>query len=607
MKHFYLLTLALAGGCLADAMAEQALVFEESFSNCKSTTIQGGYFTESLYFDSATMGDNDGWYTQNCYMAERAIKFSAKTKHGNATTPAINLYGETGDITVEFRAQTWTGDDLTVNVEIVGDADSKNTFDLAGTQQITLRSEAPCIATFNDVPTGFQLKFSGTGKEGGSGVTRFFLSDIRVLQEVDASVDHASIHTSSAYQHFNDIMAGNESEVYTLRARTLGNVADNIGVELAADADFSYLGSDGPDADGLTSYNFGFTPHNAGPKENTVVLRAGNLERRIILTGNAKVYRPDGLTVDRTEANSFTASWALQPGMDNLELVAWTIDEGALTSPDLMIVKYIEGTSNNRAIELFNGTGQTVNLNGYKLFMELNGAGGLTSCEYALPAQDLAPGASFTIANAQYGDLRDIADVTIGYSNGGNYNIMTFTGDDAIGLFNPAGELIDLVGYESYDVNDRVDGLWGFDKTFYRRPEVYCPQPKFYPEEWIEYSTNHSEGFGQHEMDSYGDVRREVARVMLDGDATSATIEGLEPMTAYRFTLRGHSNGLTTHYAPVVTAVTAAESGVSEVSDAKTTSAVYTIDGRKAAINTLPAGTIVIIKAADGSVRKAVL
>lgn len=133
----------------ANVYAEEALIFEETFSNCKSTTIQGGYFAESLYFESAMMGDHDGWYTQNCYESERAIKFSAKTKHGKATSPELPIIGNSGDLKVCFRAQTWRGDELTVNVEVNGEV---RTVDLAGTSQITDRSNACSEVTFTDVP-----------------------------------------------------------------------------------------------------------------------------------------------------------------------------------------------------------------------------------------------------------------------------------------------------------------------------------------------------------------------------------------------------------------------------------------------------------------------
>lgn len=616
MKRILLLA-AGAAACAVQASAEKALIFEETFANCTSTTIQGGYFTESLYFESATMGDNDGWYTQNCYMAERSIKFSAKNKHGVATTPAISLMeGQSSDITVEFRAQTWTGDLLDVNVEVVGLEGSKQTLEIDGAQQISDRSQQGCSVTFTGVPSSFQLKFSGTAREGGSGVTRFFLSDVRVLQEVAEGVAPHALLASASYNHFKDNMAGNQSERLTLSVSDLGGATGPVSVTLPENSNFELLSNE-PQSDGTTLLAFGFNPHSAGAKEETATISYPDCSKQLILTGNAKVYRPMKAEASETLSDAFTASWAPCAGMDNIELVVWKMEEGPLVAPDLMITKYIEGSSNNRALEIFNGTGEAVSLNGYKFLVETNGAGGLTTCEFPLPDIELANGKCYTICNAQYSDLRDIADRTVGYNEGGYSNIMTFTGDDAIGLFNPEGTLIDLVGYESYDVNDRVSGLWGTDVSFYRRSECATPSPKFYPEQWNQYPINHSQGFGQHQMDDYGDVSREVARLMLDGSATSARVEGLEPSTLYHFAVRGHSNGLLTHYGEEATVLTSPGSGVEEVSAERSYrieggrlvlapgATAFTADGRAA--TTAAPGALLIVRAANGKTAKVIL
>ncbi|MDE7159577.1 MAG: lamin tail domain-containing protein [Muribaculaceae bacterium] len=592
-----LLFSALAGAVLSlplTASAGHDLLFKESFANCKSSTIQGGYFTESLYFDAPTMGDNDGWYTQNCYMSERAIKFSAKTKHGKATTPAITASSDApGDITVYFRAQNWSGDDLTINVSVAGHPEMTQTVDISGLTQISDRSQQGSSVTFSGLAESeFKLEFSGTGKEGGSGVTRFFLSDIEVYEDVPDGEEKPAVHLSTSYFHFNDIMAGNMSEIHTLKylvngmevhtfdPETHSNHKDLIDIWMEAPeksnfrcvADLTDNGCNIP-----WSFFFMFDPRSAGSKEETYVLHAGDMTYNIILTGNAKVYRPDAPAPFDVTSDSFNLPGLDAPGIEEFELAVWTVEEDKLVAPDLMITKYIEGKSNNRALEIFNGTGHAVNLGGYRLLMESNGAGGLTACEFAFPDVELADGKCYTIANAQFGAVRDIADKTIGYQDGGYANIMTFTGDDAIGLFNPEGELIDLVGYESTDVNDRVSGVWGTDVSYYRRPESCMPTPKFYPSEWIKYPMDYCEGFGAHEMDAYGDVRRVVNTQRVVPEQETVSVTGLKPQTTYHYAVRGFSNGLTTHFSPEMTITTLSEgSGVQNVSEAP----LYTISGR---------------------------
>lgn len=198
---------------------------------------------------------------------------------------------------------------------------------------------------------------------------------------------------------------------------------------------------------------------------------------------------------------------------------------------------------------------------------------------------------------------------------------MTFTGDDAIGLFDPDNRLIDLVGYESMDVNDRVSGVWGTDISFYRRPECCSPSAKFYPEQWMTYPMDYCEDFGTHEMDTYGDIKTDIKSVMLPGDATSVKIEGLTPATSYSFAIRGYSNGLMTHYSPVATATTLQDTGIGSPQDSAMPwridngvltlvpgAVAYTADGRLLGSGSImePEAGIVIVHA-DGKSYKIIL
>lgn len=66
--------------------------------------------------------------------------------------------------------------------------------------------------------------------------------------------------------------------------------------------------------------------------------------------------------------------------------VAFTMVVGLISAPykvafaeettkatDLIISEYIEGSSNNKAIEIYNGTGQNVDLSQYKIELYVNG------------------------------------------------------------------------------------------------------------------------------------------------------------------------------------------------------------------------------------------
>ncbi len=265
------------------------------------------------------------------------------------------------------------------------------------------------------------------------------------------------------------------------------------------------------------------------------------------------------------QASSFTANWERVAGLESIVLTVYTKENGPLVASDLMFTKYIEGKSNNRAVEIFNGTGHEISLDGYRLLMESNGAGGYTFGEYKFPADaKVADGGTFTLCNAQYGALRDIADATIGFSDGGYANIMTFTGDDAIGLFAPDGTLVDAVGYESTDVNDEVSGNWGQDKSFYRKSSSYEPSDKFRIDQWEEHPMDYCEGYGTHTMDATGLVKREIKRITLERGATSAIVEGIPENTPCYYTVQGLS-GTTKTLVSAEIAVNNAGSGITDI------------------------------------------
>lgn len=114
---------------------------------------------------------------------------------------------------------------------------------------------------------------------------------------------------------------------------------------------------------------------------------------------------------------------------------------GAQTT-DLMISEYVEGSSYNKAIEIFNGTEDTVNLAGYALARYSNG--GTSATVIPLGNADLASGETWVVTHPSFADLA-LADQTSIELN--------FNGDDAVVLtFN--GAAIDRVGQVGVDPGD---------------------------------------------------------------------------------------------------------------------------------------------------------
>lgn len=151
---------------------------------------------------------------------------------------------------------------------------------------------------------------------------------------------------------------------------------------------------------------------------------------------------------------------------------------------DLIISEYLEGSSNNKALELYNGTGQDVDLSAYKLVKEINGGGKFSE----LPLSGtLKAGATFVIANDQSNcaqAIRDLADLL--ESN----KIMNFNGNDAVMLYK-GDTKIDVVGVEG-----SVDN-WGMDVTLRRKCDK-GPNAVYVPEEWEQLAKDDYSDLGKH-------------------------------------------------------------------------------------------------------------
>lgn len=570
MKKIFTLSFLLMLVCNAVNAAVYVPVFQETFANCHSVIIQGGYFSENFYFQPTEHPDNAGWTSANAYESERAIKFSAKTKTGTATSPAINFSQPVAEnVKVRFRAETWRGDNVDVHVEFVGVDGAAQVVDTDVVHCITDRNEAPIELTFSNIPSGSQLKFSATAKAGGNGVTRFFLSDIVVYEDV-AEYAETILVPSTFYHHFNDIFVGEESQNKEVTAEL--NI-DGATATWALPENTEFALTQNGNKVGIQ-----FVPRTAGSKEEVLTVSYGGKTQNVILTGIARVYNPECAEASDVTDNGFTAHWVAQPGIESYELQVYAKEEGDLVATNLFFSKYIEGKSNNRALEIYNGTGHSVDLLGYKLRMESNGAGGLTASTYELPDMVLADGATFTIANAQFAAVRDIATKTIGFQDGGYDNIMTFTGDDAIALFDSNDEIIDLLGYESTDALSLLNRDWGMDVSLYRKSYVYEPTRKFYINEWDKYAMDYCDEFGTHVMERTGLKRRAVETVTLPAGTDSYTVANLSGDGQYFYRVKGVSNGIETPYSAEV-AVSVGTNGVQSAEVAADAARIYNAQG----------------------------
>lgn len=161
---------------------------------------------------------------------------------------------------------------------------------------------------------------------------------------------------------------------------------------------------------------------------------------------------------------------------------------------DLFISEYIEGSSNNKAIELANFTGNSINLSSYSLQVSFNGSGSWSNplaLNGTLADQDV-----YVLARGNANSaITSVADQLVGSSGP-----LAFNGNDAVGLFKN-GLLIDVVGMP---VNT---GDFAKDETLIRKPEVNSPNTVFdKPGEWNVLGIDDSSDLGMHTFNATASV-----------------------------------------------------------------------------------------------------
>jgi len=147
--------------------------------------------------------------------------------------------------------------------------------------------------------------------------------------------------------------------------------------------------------------------------------------------------------------------------VSDLMVVNITFSNPVVSKPAVFFSEYIEGSSNNKALEIYNNTGNAVDLSRYTIKAANNGTGwgcvgGTPDTRYVLPLTgSLAAGDVFVVYNTSadaaivaVGDLGKAYNST---ANGGDGdNVPAFNGDDAIGLFY-GDSLIDVIGVPTTD------------------------------------------------------------------------------------------------------------------------------------------------------------
>lgn len=191
--------------------------------------------------------------------------------------------------------------------------------------------------------------------------------------------------------------------------------------------------------------------------------------------------------------------------MFNTKLTPLALVIASLSAPasaNLIISEYVEGSSNNKAVELYNTSDSELSLTGYTISLYSNGNGDLAKPNNTLDLTgSLAAGETFVIINAGAGDeLKAKADT--------ESTITYFNGDDALVLLKD-GVIVDSFGQLGVDPGSKWSGggVETQNKTLRRKTDITSGRTdataEFDPsEQWLQFEQDDFSGLGFHGEDN---------------------------------------------------------------------------------------------------------
>jgi endonuclease I len=301
------------------------------------------------------------------------------------------------------------------------------------------------------------------------------------------------------------------------------NLNANIQLTLKKNSEFSLQKNTVSATEVLAGINVAilFNPQSAGNSRDTVVISGGGLQTMEIpvlgvSTTDFVLLEP----TDRTPVGG-TLHWIEDPDANSYLL---NVYQGDKYAGDLIISAYIEGSSYNKAIEIYNGTGQTVDLSKYSLKKQSNGAGDFMIKH---PLSGMLPdGKSYLIAHEKStntGLLQAADELT--------EDVLSFNGNDAVALYRD-DLMIDIVGF----ANAGAEVMWGENLSLSRKPGVTHPFSKYNPVEWDVFPIDNLDMLHHHTM-NLSDNTSYIIQNQNTGKNNFYIIENLIPQTVYTYSV----------------------------------------------------------------------
>ena len=366
------------------------------------------------------------------------------------------------------------------------------------------------------------------------------------------------------------------ASITTTTVTSSGNVSD-AGCQAITARGICYGASLNPDITGTKTTETGttgvVTSNITGLSPNTLyhfrayaTSSAGTSYGSDVTFTTLNLSTPNATAATSKTSSGFTANWDAVDGATGYDVNVYTKTAGA-TASDLFISEYGEGISNNRYIEIFNGTGIPVDLSKYSLKQAVDGGGWDVDITYTLPLTGtLANNQVFVVAaSTANATILSKANLTIAYSatvQGGRFPY--FTGNDAIGLFKN-GVIIDVFGNPASNATITVAGSAnGQDKTMVRKSTVNSGNTNWTissgtnttDSEWEIYAIDTWTYLGSHTMAGGSTTTPISGSPFTVSGTTNKVLSSLSSGTAYYYTVVAKNGATSSASSNEITAIT---------------------------------------------------
>ena len=200
---------------------------------------------------------------------------------------------------------------------------------------------------------------------------------------------------------------------------------------------------------------------------------------------------------------------------------------GNTNSVDLFFSEYMEGSSSNKALEIANFTGATVNLSEYSIKLSSNGNSAWTST-YNFPTNASIPNEDvYVVANGGTSVCTNVLDNL-------NNAITGFNGNDTLGLFKN-DVLIDILG----TLGDAT--VYAENTTLVRNATITNGSAVYNANEWTSYPSNTCTNLGSHTQ-TLGVTNVEPKHIKIYPNPVKGTylfIDAQQPTTVECYNLTG--------------------------------------------------------------------